>query len=331
MVRRSPARLLACLLALATGMTLLELSHLVAEPPVPGRPVPASGPSVGPEAAARDGPAGPVRLRQPLLRAPFEPPPAPLTLGLARLTFAPGAWLPPVVLSGPALFTAEAGTLAVWAEGRGAIGRVADGAPFPSPAALNFQRDLAVRPGEQVLVVAGTTFALRNTAATPAVVLGAAVLPGGAAPSTSLGHALFGLPAETPIEAFGGTAPLAETWPPGVIVQPLAGVDVGVPPGPATLAVERWTLAPGTALPEFGGDPGLLVVEAGVLGLSSDRGAGRFPPSARTTKPTASPGADTRFGTGEAAMVPAEAAGTARNAGDVPLVALVVTIDPATP
>jgi hypothetical protein len=323
MHRRSPVWLLVCALALATGLTLLALSKPLVEPPGPGRYLPADA-SAPPDRRVADGSTNgvPTSLRQPLVRAAVDLLPPPLvTLRLVRLTFAPGAWLPSLSLSGPSLFAVEAGALTLWALGPAGVGRVSAGTPIASPEPVTPVLDLAVRPGEQAFLPAGTVFALRNVAPTPAVVLGVAVFPGDGGPTTSLGQALF----RSPPSMETGPGPSFEDWPVDVTVQPLASAAVAVAPGPATLAVDRWTVAPGAVIPSASEGPGLLVVEAGVLGLPPDHGA-TWPTKASSAGSGTPSSIEMLLTAGKVVIAEPSAGVIGRNAGEGPLVVLTLVI-----
>jgi hypothetical protein len=346
MPRRSPVWLLVSALALATGLTLLALGSLLVEPPGPGPALPTVA-STLPDGrlADRRPDDAPTDLSQPLLRAVVDlPAPSPLTLRLVRITFAPGAWLHAVVLPGPALFATEAGTLTLWADGRAGVGRVAAAAPLASAEPVTPMVDLVVRSGGQVLLPAGTVFALRNMAPTPAVVLGMAVFPGGDGSTKPFGWALFRPPPsptadagaarwEGPVQERPGaawslaTAPAFEGWPADVTVQPLASAEVSLGPGPATLAVGRWTLAPGAGISSPNDGPALLVVEAGLLGLQPRDGAARPLSSSENAARNGTPtGTELLAAAGDAVVVQRGAGDAGRNAGEGPLVVLALTI-----
>jgi hypothetical protein len=351
MPRRSPVWLLVCALALATGLTLLAMGSLLFEPAGSGRLLPDEATALPSEQTAEPSPSDPhTSLRQPLMRAVVDlPSPSPLILRLVRLTFAPGAWLPAVTFPGPVLFAAEAGTLSLWADGPAGVSRVTAGLPLASPEAITPMLDLAVRPGEQVLRLAGTKFGLRNDARTPAVVLGVAVFPAGTGPMTPMGWALFRPPPSMPADAVvvpgGGfvpeypaadsarvTEPTPQGWPADVTVQPLASVAVSVRSGTATLTVDRWTIAPGAGIPSLDALSGLLVVEAGVLGLPPDRSETRPTVAAARTAGVGTPsGTEALAPVGEAVVVQPGTGDAGRNAGEGPLVVLALTIGPDDP
>jgi hypothetical protein len=94
-----------------------------------------------------------------------------------------------------------------------------------------------------------------------------------------------------------------------------------VPPGPVMLTLRRLTLAPGAALPEYTAvGPELIGIETGSLGVT--RTGSPLPPSAPS-------GQEVVRGSGEAFRVAPRMQVALRNAGDKPLVLVVLALTPA--
>jgi quercetin dioxygenase-like cupin family protein len=237
-------------------------------------------------------------LAQPLVQAPLAEPPAGAFVGLTRLTFAPGARLPSLGALGPLLLAVEAGTLTARVEGEAVVTHgAAAGTGGPPPKPVPAGADIVLGPGDGLLISPGVRHTLRNAEPTPAVGLSLALLPWSASAP----------------QGVAGRWPEAES--PDVAAHLLVeGVSAVLPSGPAVVALGRLTLAAGADLaPDSANWPRLAVVEAGTLGLATADG----PATLRAA--------------GQGAIVPAGTGTTLRNAGEGPLVVLLVTIAPASP
>jgi mannose-6-phosphate isomerase-like protein (cupin superfamily) len=158
-----------------------------------------------------------------------------------------------VVAPGPALYGVEAGALGIRVDGPAILTRAAtDTMPGGQEAAAPGV-DFTLRPGDQMMVLAGTPHLLRNDGEDPAVFLSVVVFPAASA-----------IPSWLP----------AGEQPPGVDVQPLAAdvVTAITPPSSATIEVvaARTTVAPGMDVSMSPASFELLVVESGTLVLTSD-------------------------------------------------------------
>jgi predicted ester cyclase len=235
--------------------------------------------------ASGDRPVLPRRLAQvPLAEAP----PAPV-VRLARLTFAPQVGEPETGLLGPLVIAAESGALTVRPLGPAVLARdEAAGTAVPRG------ETVTLRPGDGLVLPAGTHYVVENAGSAVAVALALALLPAG---TGAVG---------------GGVAAWPWVGAPGIGAQLLVdGMAAGAPSGPATVALGRLTLAPGESFAADGPvAPRLVIVEAGSLQLEA-------------------PGAPaTTLSAGNGAVIPSAFGVTLRNAGDGPLVVLLVTVTP---
>jgi len=234
-------------------------------------------------------------LAQPLARAALARPPAGAFVRLGRLTFAPGASQPRSAALGPLLVVVERGGLTAKVEGEAVLTRAATvdtGAtaePGAPPAA-----DVPLGAGDALVLSGGARYALRNPGREPAVVLVLALLPWSA-----------GAPE-------GGAFLWPEAELPDVGAQRLIeDVATDLPTGPAALVLGRVTLAPRAELAATGGTGSwLAVVEAGALEIGTSAGPG------------------TTLAAGQATVVQTMPVPTFRNAGDRPLILLLVAVTP---
>jgi hypothetical protein len=120
-------------------------------------------------------------------------------------------------------------------------------------------------------------------------------------------------------ESVVGAARWPAAWAPGVTAQPLAGgVAVELPTGAATIGLGRVMLQPGEALPLAAAGPIVLVVETGVLTLTTHQGVSQRIREGGGAE-TIVPGVATTLATGEGALVPYGATGDLRNDGTGPV------------
>ena len=272
----------------------------------------------------RWGAAAPLALLEPLGRVALDAGPADRqVVDLERLAIPPGgrleAWRP----AEARMLYLEAGALAV-----------AVASDSPGPALLvtamgdGAGRPTAVGPGSSVGLGVGdllalpprTAHALRNDAAAPAAVLALTVSRAGAAAAATgrCDAPPSGVPPSCSSDA--GAAP-------AVAARPLAGGRTTMlPAGPRAAAVGRATLAPGAELASAGAVPVLLYVEAGTLALDAGGGDAWVRRGGTGVSGEVAAGV---LGAGDGALLRPGAAATQRNAGDGPLVVLVVTIAPA--
>ena len=140
-----------------------------------------------------------------------------------------------------------------------------------------------------------------------------------------------------------GETPVPEVFQPpeGVTFESLASAPgVNLPPGRADLVVYRLALEPGARLPFDPTNPstGLVIVESGELTFRVEaaiRVTRTAAPAAAVTNEAVAPAATELPGwagftlrPGDSALIPGLVAGEARNAGQVPAVALVSMVTP---
>ncbi len=181
------------------------------------------------------------------------------------------------------------------------------------PAVLTPGSKAKLQPGDLIFFPADTAYAVGNDYDGPGTVY--------------LEIAVFPIPAllHEEGEVFGK-----------LVAQPLAvdlGVEAAFPPTPPLVAVGRLSLLPGAGIPSHAtvGNPTVLSVEAGVLGLTTQRGkvqvvrVGVAPPGEFVEATN-----ETTFTASDALMLPPDALGALRNVGDEPLSLLSLVIDPTT-
>lgn len=224
-------------------------------------------------------------------------PAAPIPVSLARITFDPGTGLSMTANPGPALHYVEAGGFTVLMSGSGSVVPAArPGVEEPVAPGVEF----AIGPGDLLAIPTDTPFEVFNTGSEPAVAL--------------------------LIESF--TRDPGGTLPAGIALEPLVvGEATGEPPGPVTVALVRTTLASGAALPpDASGGAALVAVETGTASLTviageGDGAVGIYPKGGRSATP-APAGSEEEVGAGGGVVAQPNAATAIRNAGEVPLVLL---------
>jgi predicted SnoaL-like aldol condensation-catalyzing enzyme len=233
-----------------------------------------------------------IGLVRPLAELAFDlPTPLPRVVTIDRLTLAPGArWSSHE--TGPHLLLVEEGVLGVEEHERETT--VPQGSPSRQAARLAAE--------EWLLIPAGAAFVMTN--------LGAG--------ATRVAAVTFAVPRSP------GGAPVTATLPPGVAGKTLAGglaADVEV--GPAILTVAQMMLDSGAQV-SFAGDGGpvLLVVDAGRLSMTGTAPAwirsGAAGNSRRAREATLAPG--------DGALLSAGGFTVLQNAGEDPVLALVVVL-----
>jgi predicted ester cyclase len=224
-----------------------------------------------------------------LTQAPLARTPAGAFVRLGRLTFAPGASQPRTAIIGPLLVAVERGTLTAVVEGEAVLVHGEDASTNASPTG-----EVIVGAGDALLLSSSARYSARNTGTAPAVVLTLALFPWNS----------------------GATDAAPFFWPearlPDVTAQLLAeGAMTDLPDGPATIAIGRVSLAVGAELGAVGAnEPRLAVVEAGALQVETTAGLGAT------------------LSVGQGTLVQPASMPTFRNAGDGPLVVLLVAITP---
>ena len=179
------------------------------------------------------------------------------------------------------------------------------------PEAVATGRETALAPGDLLLVPAGTWATTRNDGGAAATVLTIALRQSGGAggvPPASM------LPVATP----AATPAAGATDLTGDLLTKLPG-------GPAVLGLGRATLAAGGTLPVAARGAALLAVEAGRLNVATTAGTVWRRHGADGTLATTG---RRLLAVGDAAFVEPGASAEVRNAGDSPLVLLVVTLTP---
>jgi quercetin dioxygenase-like cupin family protein len=230
-------------------------------------------------------------------------PPAPIIIGLARLTYQPGASGPTWRLPGPLLLVVESGTLAAALERPGHLVR-ADGRADTADGAV------LLHPGDSLAVLATTPAEFHRADSTPAVVLAVGVFPAGAASPE--------LPAR-----------VDRVWSPAAKVTLLAGAqELTRTDLSAQISLTRVVLAPGARMPLATSGTRLLAVEAGALTLRAERGliSVEHPGDSDVSL---SRGVSAILLVGDGAILQHAASATLRNDGNGPLQLLVLAVDPS--
>jgi hypothetical protein len=291
--------------ALLTAATLLLTAAAITPPPVPAA-VPAPVLAAD-EALSRTGSSD----RELLHSAPLDLPALPRSstvVDLARLIYAPGIDDPSRPLPGPVLLVVESGALTIDVDGTGHRSR-------PQQAPQTVRGTILLRTGDGVTLPAATSIAMHNAGSTPAVALVARLFRAGT-------RAIPLAPSRPSREGLD--------WAPGATVLALGGagiVDASIQS--ATIALHRLSLAPDGTVPVTASGAMVLAVEAGtpdleaVAGLvvwQTPDGTNRWlePPRTVMLLPT------------DAALLQASASVTLHNAGSGPVLALLVTVEPAT-
>jgi hypothetical protein len=195
---------------------------------------------------------------------------------------------------------------------------------------------IELSPGERIALSANTGYALRSAGNEAAVVLSAAVLAGDAGPTNrwvrvrSFDEILFN-PGELEVVA-QNSAP--SSWPPGVRSELIAyGIIKMQPAELATLELTRLTFAPNGALPVHRTSAELLAIDTGTAVVDLVAGDGAIRPHPQALQATLWPQAGSSVRDrgltegGSAVLQPGSSAGV-RNVGDVPLVLLILTLEP---
>jgi quercetin dioxygenase-like cupin family protein len=231
-------------------------------------------------------------------------PPAPIVIGLARLTYQPGASGPTWRLPGSLLLVVESGTLAAALERPGHLVRTDGRADTADGAVL-------LHPGDSLAVLAATPAEFHSADSTPAVVLAVGVFPAAGAASPEL------------------AARVDRVWSPAAKVTLLAGAqELTRTDLSAQISLTRVVLAPGARMPLATSGTRLLAVEAGALTLRAERGLISVEhPGDRDA--WLSPGATATLLVGDGAILQHAASATLRNDGNGPLQLLVLAVDPS--
>ena len=282
-------------------------------------------------------PAVPAPILEPLALVPGAVlPAAPRRAGLARLSFAPGGYVPAQEARGPITLVVEDGEVLVHLDRPASLVRAA---PLAPQGTIRVMGEVTLRRGDCLAIDAAVTFALRNPRPAPATILGSAVLPDvgtrrtdkWAPPQPPLDVLLFlpPTPGEVVSPAGGGPAPA------GVHSELLVGSNTStLPDGPVTIALARVTLPPHAALPS-GPATGTRLVN---LATGSGRvrtlageplvrpGAQR--PLSRLSLAEGTAAAETAIGAGANVLLPAGSIATIHSEGTGVLEALVLTLHP---
>jgi quercetin dioxygenase-like cupin family protein len=291
---------LTIVLAVVTALALILTAAAITPPPLPSEPAPPPLTMPTPSAVTT------VAITPLAHSEEIEIPPAPVAIGLARLTYRPGASGPTWRLPGPLLLVVESGTLAAALERPGHLVRGHGTAERAAGALL-------LHPGDALAVSAATPADFHSADTTPAVVLAVGVFPADGAGTN--GSVL--------------TANLGRVWSPAAKVTLLAGAkETTHLKSPAQISLSRVLLAPGERLPLATTGTRLLAVDAGALTLRAERGLVSVEhPGDRDV--SLSRGATATLLTGDGAILQHTASATLRNDGSGPLQLLVLTVDPS--
>ena len=268
---------------------------------------------------------------RPVVQTRLDPfPPEAESVGLIRITLAPGARVTKEIDAAMALFAVEAGEVLVRGAGEAALvdagGESAEGFDAVARSA-----DRVLLAGDAVVVPVGVHLQLRNESAAPAVALGIALTAAIAQPGGVLG----GVRVAGQIRE---QMPVLD-WPVGVTVEPLAADTAGsLPAGAISLTLDRATLGPRASLPPHAAAAvELLAVESGRLALKAtgpvavvDSGIGQAP-APRAAAVGGLTGSSNGWGLTRAAgaVLYGGAVAVLRNPDETPVVVWVVTIAPA--
>lgn len=242
-----------------------------------------------------------------------EAPPAPVLFALLRITYEPGAALPPIVFPGPLVGIIETGTVAAQPNGPAAVQRAAAATPGAAEAATPYV-ELNLNEGDQIVTPTGTGVAYYNVGDGPASALVAALLP--------------------------ADAELPTGYPAGITVRFLAsGVMSTLPAAPLAVGMVRLTYAPGQAdpAPSENDGPLLAAVEAGSIGYTLAEGEAQVTSGGMAGTPVAGasaatpavPGEEVTLVAGDAVVEQGGAASSARNPGDEPATVLIAIVAPS--
>ena len=262
--------------------------------------------------------------RTPLLEAPFRLPRAGNFLALFRVTYAPGSDEPLGGWHGPTLTYVESGTLLVELPSpKGQLLR----ASAPTEPDVPTAGENTLQTGDALVLPAFADHAITNPKDEPAVI--------------SILLAVGGGDPGPPLSAGGVTTKVAAK-----------GSLASLPSGPVSVTLDRLTVLPGTSVPLTTAGVVLATVEAGAArllteaeeGITVTRGSEADEigtPVYSETRPgvvtadrpadaagTVLPGTETTLLLGDGVLLPTERSGELSNAGDTPLVLLLVTITP---
>jgi quercetin dioxygenase-like cupin family protein len=243
-------------------------------------------------------------------------------VGMARVTYVPGAADPRGVVPGTLVVVAEGGLLVAQVDGTATLLPAGTGGSITS---VSTTSEFELRPGDALIIPAFTWHAIRNDGASEAT---AQIL--GILPSSAASWSETGLPA-----SLGSTT---SSWPvslsEGVTAVPLIGGTVdGAPTGSVRIALDRVTLEPGRGL-EWQSRTGvmLLFVERGMASVDLDEGTARLIADASQATGRLRFGPDNGAalalsGLDQSAPLPVESTGNAiRNDGDQLLTFVVLTV-----
>lgn len=236
-------------------------------------------------------------------------PPGSIVVGLARLTYAPGARGLRHTSPGPLLLVVEYGALTVSLEG--------PGQHFRPDQTLAAAGDLALHVGDGLMLPATTAAAFQNRGTLPAVALAVGIFPTTALPREPVPIGL----------SPGECVWWRDAWSPGAAVQPLGGGWLVDPPsGPVSIALHRLSLRPRGSLTQAAPHAVILAVEAGALTIvAGGRGWLQHPDGPDDGM---RPGADVAVLPGDAAVLREMDSITLRNDGRGPLLVLAATVVP---
>ena len=288
-------------LALIMAGTLLVTAAAIVPPPIPCGSASAPSPATVSDAHL---------AQTTLVHAPFvRLPPGSIVVGLARLTYAPGAISPRHALPGPLLLVVEAGTLTAHLDSPGQLLR-----PDSPRRVLG---EVVLHQGDSLLLPAATAVVFHNEGVLPSLVLAVGVFPTTILPREPLPIGL----------SQGQSVRWRDEWSPGARVHALAGGWLVAPPSAATIALQRLSLPSGGGLTLPAPGAAVLAVEAGALKVvAGGRGWLQHPDGPDDGM---RPGADVTLLPGDDAVLRDRASLTLRNDGESPLLALQVVVVPA--
>jgi hypothetical protein len=299
---------LTVIIMMTAAIALLVTAATMTPLPLPGAIVSAPRSSPSATTAIDDGGTALIQRQRIAL------PPAPLVVGLARLTYRPGANASNLAMPGPYLLVVESGVVATHLESAGTLVRAAK----TSQAVAG---DAFLHVGDCLLVPASTPASFTSAGGAPAMVIAAGVFPaslaniGLARSSTSSGQMV--------------TTRWNSDWSPGAAVEPLAGGwAIDLTATPATIGLERVNLRPGAQISLPAQEVQALAVETGALTLGSDYGL-VWLQHADGIDNWLNPGAMAVLLPAEGALLQSGASATLRNDGSGPLQILILTVAPS--
>ena len=224
-------------------------------------------------------------------------------IGLARLTYRPGAVVASRVMPGPLLLVVESGAVAAHLD--------TSGKPFRAACASEpASGDCLLSAGDRLLLPTSTPATFRSMGTAPAVVLAAGVFPATLASS--------GLERISMVHGDSDSVRWKSAWSPGATVESLAGgwaVDLTTPS--AAIEIARVTLGPGEQTVVAAQGVQALAVESGTLTMSIDHGLGWLQRPEESDE-SLNPGATVTLLHQEGALLQAGASATLRNDGSGP-------------